>query len=117
MNQETVRYLINYYPQLMTAAERRLQTHVVSTQKLAAVARPESRPRFRQWMEERDLLVHDEALLSRLANGPDAFFQATAERIYREHGGELLLNNCPHCGRMARTPQARQCRHCGHNWH
>lgn len=117
MNQETVRYLINYRSHLMTEAEGQLLRHIFATQKLGAVTRAESRQFFQQQMDKDGLLVHDEALLSRLADGPDVFFQATAERIYRENGGEALLNNCPRCGRLARTPQARQCRHCGHDWH
>jgi len=24
---------------------------------------------------------------------------------------------CPHCGKRLRTPQAKQCRFCGRDWH
>ncbi|RTQ49231.1 hypothetical protein EJV47_13880 [Hymenobacter gummosus] len=89
----------------------------MATEKLAAVVRPEYGQHLQQWMAERNLLVHDEALLARLANGADAFFLVTAWRIYQEYGGDKLLNNCPRCGRLARTPRARQCRHCGHRWY
>ena len=26
-------------------------------------------------------------------------------------------NNCPKCGKLARTPKAKQCRYCFYNWH
>ena len=41
---------------------------------------------------------------------------AIAERILTRSRDEVL-NNCPKCGALARTPRAKQCRHCGHDWH
>ncbi len=37
-----------------------------------------------------------------------------ANRLLKEH--PELLNFCPKCNRLARTPKARQCRHCFHTW-
>ena len=31
--------------------------------------------------------------------------------------GELKANRCPLCKRVARTPLAKQCRWCKHDWH
>jgi hypothetical protein len=31
--------------------------------------------------------------------------------------GELIVNRCPCCGRVARTPRAKQCVWCPHDWH
>jgi predicted RNA-binding Zn-ribbon protein involved in translation (DUF1610 family) len=39
-----------------------------------------------------------------------------AERLLKE-SGNMVINNCPNCGKLARTPRAKQCRHCGHDWH
>ena len=38
-------------------------------------------------------------------------------RIVKEHFTELELNLCPKCGKIARTPLAKQCRFCYHSWH
>jgi hypothetical protein len=38
-----------------------------------------------------------------------------AERLLKESGDEII-NNCPKCGQLARTPKAKQCRYCGHDW-
>jgi hypothetical protein len=38
------------------------------------------------------------------------------ERILNEHKNEIKFNICPKCKKIARTPNARQCRHCGYNW-
>jgi hypothetical protein len=32
-----------------------------------------------------------------------------------DHGIDII-NTCPQCGQLARTPLAKQCRHCGHDW-
>lgn len=37
-----------------------------------------------------------------------------ANRILKDNPN--ILNNCPRCRKLARTPKARQCRHCGHKW-
>lgn len=37
-----------------------------------------------------------------------------AHRMLKEH--PELLNYCPKCGKLTRTPKARQCRHCYHKW-
>jgi hypothetical protein len=29
---------------------------------------------------------------------------------------KLLINNCPSCRKLARTPKAKQCSYCGHHW-
>jgi predicted RNA-binding Zn-ribbon protein involved in translation (DUF1610 family) len=39
-----------------------------------------------------------------------------AENLLRKYEKEIL-NYCPQCGRLATTPTAKQCRHCGHDWH
>ena len=41
---------------------------------------------------------------------------AIAERLLKDSKKEII-NNCPKCQKLARTPKAKQCRHCGHNWH
>lgn len=37
-----------------------------------------------------------------------------ATRIIKEH--PEVINNCPQCNRLARTPKAKQCRHCLYTW-
>ena len=37
-----------------------------------------------------------------------------AKRILEDNPS--IINNCSKCGKLARTPRARQCRHCGNKW-
>ena len=46
-----------------------------------------------------------------------AFAGRTGERILAECRDGVFLNRCPRCGRVARTPTAKQCRYCRHDWH
>ena len=38
-----------------------------------------------------------------------------ATRIIKEH--PEVINNCPKCNRLTRTPMAKQCRYCFHTWY
>jgi ribosomal protein L40E len=41
----------------------------------------------------------------------------TAQRILDKHSDEIVFNYCPRCGALAKTPKARQCRVCHHDWY
>ena len=58
-----------------------------------------------------------EEIQALIARGYEAFKKKVVERIYKEHKDELSLNYCPKCGKITRTPLARQCRFCFHQWH
>lgn len=48
--------------------------------------------------------------------GQEKALQKIITRVLDEHGVNLI-NLCPNCKQLARTPLAKQCRHCLHNWH
>lgn len=39
-----------------------------------------------------------------------------AQRLLQDHKDDII-NNCPNCSKLTRTPYAKQCRHCNHDWH
>lgn len=51
-----------------------------------------------------------------VALGEDVLNQQIAERLFLHHKDQIL-NPCPRCEKQARTPLAKQCRHCGFDWH
>ena len=62
--------------------------------------------------------LSDDPEARRLASeGLRMFVTRTAQRILAEYSDEIAFNNCPQCGAVARTPNARQCRFCGFDWH
>lgn len=75
---------------------------------------PESTKNF---LEEKNWITNDEEALSLLKNGFDQFRTNVALRILNDHPHRIYFNNCPQCGKLARTPLAKQCRFCSHTWH
>jgi len=58
---------------------------------------------------------NDPAVVGALANGEDAFKVAVRDRVLRDH--PEIVARCPQCHRVLRTPRAKQCRWCLHDWH
>lgn len=50
-------------------------------------------------------------------DGQEVLEQKIAKRILKEQSNHPLFNYCPKCSKLARTPLAKQCRFCRHNWH
>lgn len=69
------------------------------------------------FLTKRGWLSNDPKVLELLSNGIDKFRENTNKRIIADHPEALNFNNCPKCGELARTPFAKQCRYCGHDWH
>lgn len=111
MDQETVNYIIRYYSALMTENERIAHNYQLYTFKAGDSPDKLSILKERGWIRE---TAESQALLK---NGQEAFEWDTAKRILHESPEKIFINNCPQCHKLARTPQAKQCRHCGHNWH
>lgn len=51
-----------------------------------------------------------------VALGKEKLEKKIALRILNQYGNEVL-NHCPKCGKLARTPKAKQCRYCSFDWH
>ena len=116
-------YVIRYYGHLMTRQERLAYKNLILTAK-----RMEGRTDADAQIEARKLLEHparpeahklsDDPEAWRLASGGlRAFVARTAQRILDERRAEVRFNYCCRCGALARTPKARQCRFCRHDWH
>jgi len=88
-------YVTRFHAQLMTPAEAATFRH------LAAVAKAAGGRSAVSTQEE-----------ARLAT----FLEATSERILRDNPGAVVLNRCPKCSALARTPTAKLCLKCGHEW-
>lgn len=117
MQQETVDHIIKYYSHLLPDTDKRLLRHLLHREKLFTITDAHAREIRKSMYERHNWLVTDKKLLEKLADGPEAFRYNAAIAVFNAHGGEKLLNLCPRCGLLARTPDARQCRHCGHDWH
>jgi hypothetical protein len=50
-----------------------------------------------------------------LSQGVEPFREAVRDRILRDH--PEIVNRCPECGKIVRTPRAKQCNWCFYDWH
>jgi hypothetical protein len=109
-------YIMRYHTEFLTEMERRTLRHIVAVHKqhyLDEIVKGEGRTS--KFYSE---YISDDPEVLRLANdGYGAFNLKTAQRIFQQHSEELRFNCCPRCGGVARTPKARQCRFCHHDWH
>ena len=118
MNPDLANYVVRYYPSLMTDVERRAYSHLAGTMK-ATMGRDDPAAQ-REALKHRVFhrtLTDDPEVLGLCKDGMQSFRARTAARILADHQKELLLNYCPRCHELARTPTAKQCRFCGLDWH
>jgi len=118
MNPDLAYYVVEYYFNLMNDVERRAYNHLAGTMK--ATKGRDDLAAQREAINHRSfhrLLTSDPQVLELTKDGMQAFRTRVAARILVDHEKELRLNYCPQCQKLARTPNARQCRFCGYDWH
>jgi hypothetical protein len=110
---ELTRYVWAHLAHLLSRFEQTVGRAAFAREKVAASGSPTlSLALGELWGRQGDPEV--EAALSA---GPESFRRAACRRVLAERGGEVIINRCPRCGRVVRTPAARQCLWCGHDWH
>jgi hypothetical protein len=119
MEKKKAQYVLRYYGHLMTTQERLAQRHLIGTEKAthgrSDVAAQNEVKNSSHHLSS--LLSNDPEIVQLASDGIDAFMIRTAQRILDDHSNEMVFNNCPRCGALAKTPKARQCRFCRHDWH
>ncbi|WP_199174569.1 hypothetical protein [Flavobacterium sp. 9] len=115
MDTQTAKYIINYFPNLLTDLERKAIRHNSSIYKLENATSHNAN--LIKVYKEKGWLTSDQNVLDLLGGGYKEFELNVANRILAQNPDKVFFNNCPKCNQLSRTPYARQCRFCGHNWH
>ena len=105
-------YVITYYSSLMKPVEAAANSSIYW---IGAADASDSPERWR--MIRKRLISSDLDVQQLLADGPEDCLYNIRNRILRDNADKVFLNYCPHCGKLARTPRAKQCRHCFFSWH
>ncbi len=111
MDKETANYIKNYFGNLMTDDEKLALKYHIYTYKTS------ENPEMRTMLIEKGWISTEPKIVEFLKNGYEEFELNVAKRIMIDSPKKVFLNNCPKCNKLARTPYAKQCRHCGYNWH
>lgn len=110
MDKVTANYIRTYFSQLMTEDEQLALKYHIYTYKT------KDNPRMQKIMTEHGWISDRPEIIEFLKDGYDEFELSVARRIMKESPEKVFLNNCPKCNMLARTPFAKQCRHCSHSW-
>ncbi|HEX6188229.1 MAG TPA: hypothetical protein VFZ40_09105 [Pyrinomonadaceae bacterium] len=109
---ELTRYIVTYYPTLMTSNEK-----VAYRASFAEEKAENLEPGKLQTMLREKWGSNDPEVVALLKNGRDEFLRNVKDRILREQPNEVFLNYCPKCGALTKSPRARQCPKCFYSWH
>lgn len=109
---ELTRHVWDYHQGLMTEFEHRVGWAHLAEGK-AAIGHPETAA----FILRRRGIAGDPEAEAALADGVEAFRRRVCGRVLADHAAEVIVNRCPSCGRIVRTPQARQRFWCGCDWH
>ena len=104
-------YVFNHYFRFMTPKEAMAHKALILDQKEGEPAKTMLERMRRDWGAE------DAMVRAMLDQGADKFMDAVRDRILRDHAADVVVNRCPKCDVLTRTPKARQCLTCGHDWH
>lgn len=112
---ELAEYIVDFHRELLTPTEREAIRELGTRAKRDA-ARQSGSISLVNHIERRWSSTSSE--VAALADqGRDSLYRQIRDRVLRENGAQLHFNRCPRCGGLCRTPKARQCRHCFHDWH
>lgn len=120
MNIQTAYYIIRHFPRLMNKTETAAFRHYHAMFKIGKPEKYNSVDAYYErvkWYKELGDITEDPDSLKLLEPGIQDFYINTAIRITQQTPDKIFFNTCPKCNELARTPYARQCKHCGNSWH
>ena len=107
-------YIFKHFHHLMTPLERRA---IEYTTPIVQVSDHWKIKRLYDFLEERDGHVPDDEVIAAFAVPYDRRKEMIIDRLISDCIDRIFVNRCPECNRIARTPAARQCMWCHHDWH
>jgi hypothetical protein len=113
-DRELTNYVWAHYQNLMTTFELRAgrAANIAEYKARKAGTTKLADPFFRRFGA-----AGDDEVEAALVEGSEAFRRRVRDRLLAEHPAEVFVNRCPKCGRIVRTPIARQCFRCFFAWH
>jgi hypothetical protein len=110
------RYVSEFCHHLLTDVERRMDRACTKRGRVKDL-RAQGNAKMAQSMAVHWGYYWDAEVEQELASGEDAFRHRTLARLLTDPAVQALINRCPRCHRIVRTPQALQCLWCHYDWH
>jgi len=118
VDKETVTYIIIYFSHLLSGIERIAIKHTYSLFKYGNnYNNSPINNQVTDIYKKTGWLKENESVLDILGEGYDNFELKIAQTILSGYPDKVLFNYCPSCNHLSRTPYAKQCRYCCHDWH
>ncbi|MEL6655522.1 MAG: hypothetical protein AAFY48_01750 [Bacteroidota bacterium] len=120
MNLQEAKYIVDYFPRLLLEEESSALKQRLYRFKLQAYEDADNKPLHKAWKKHfTEKLGYDEHfdVEKAFAEGYDNFIVKVGLRIERDSPDQYVINRCPKCQYIAKTPYARQCRNCKFTWH
>lgn len=108
-------YVWRHYSYLLSATEARAGLYSAPLDHDAAIEA--KGPVFADYLDRTYGRVQMSELRAELQHGRADLYHRARDRILSEHKDAVFLNRCPKCNRIVRSPTAKQCLWCRHNWH
>jgi hypothetical protein len=108
-------YIWRHYSRLLTAAEARAGIYVPALDRETATRIKSAS--FADYLDRTHGAVDAAGLATELRDGRAALFRRARDRILENYKSLVFINRCPACNRIVRSPGARQCLWCNHDWH
>ena len=105
-------YVWEHYSHLFTEFERKVSNRIIFEMKTRHTPPEVREKRFKLFLGELD-----SAVTSALEEGHWEYLRRVRDRALAEVPDKVHINRCPQCQRIVRTPRARQCLWCHHDWH
>ncbi|GAB5404416.1 MAG: hypothetical protein Aurels2KO_26470 [Aureliella sp.] len=110
---ELTRYVLDHYRGLLAEQER----DIVSAFNLKLKAVYAQNPAISRKLRSARGLVELPHVKAAIDLGYTAARLQIRERVLADHSDTVVLNRCPVCDALCRTPLAKMCPACGHSWH
>ncbi|WP_342644522.1 hypothetical protein [Mucilaginibacter sp. CSA2-8R] len=111
---ELADYIVKHYSELLSLSQKMILKQYRHSLKLADRA---DRERLISIYTRSKWLSGEPETFAQLDGGYSNFIINCSKELLSKHGADIVINICPQCGRLARTPLAKQCRHCFFDWH
>ncbi|WP_146589050.1 hypothetical protein [Posidoniimonas polymericola] len=106
-------YLNAYYPHLFSDEERCVIAIAVLRNKQSHRETPIDHAK-----DDIESYINGSDRIRQIIEGDiESYLDDAARRIISQKREDVFINRCPACQRIVRTPVAKQCLWCGHDWH